>query len=309
MNDATPCAGITTVSKLRGMIRPALMIGAVLAAGVWAYADVIDSLMSDWRHDANYSGGRLVPLILVYLLWRRRAVLAAEKVRPSAWGVGLLLLAQAGRAAGLLFLFESAERYAMILTAAGCVLLIGGRRWLWRTRWLLAFSLLMIPLPGRVHNAVSGPLQSQATAGAVFLLEVAGVSVVREGHTILMNNHVPLAVAEACSGLRMLTAFVLVAATLAMLIDRPRWQKAVIVLSGVPVAIAANLVRLVVTAELYLHLDSAVAERFFHDFAGLTMMPLAIAMLTGELALLNILVVRQAAESTRTAAVVDADRA
>jgi exosortase len=286
---STPAAhaGILTREGLSAAVRPALWVGLVMAAGLWAYAGVIASLMSDWRHDPNYSSGQLVPLILLYLLWRRRDVLIAEKARPSAWGAGVLLLAQVVRAVGLLLLFESAERYAMILTAAGCVLLIGGRRWLWRLRWLGALSLLMIPLPGRVHNAVSGPLQSQATAGAVFLLEVAGVSVVREGHTILMNNRVPLAVAEACSGLRMLTAFVLVAATLAFLIDRPGWQKAVVVLSGVPVAIAANLLRLFVTAELYLHLDSAVAERFFHDFAGLTMMPLAIAMLLGELAVLN----------------------
>jgi exosortase len=292
-----------TAERLRAAVRPALLVGAVLAVGLWAYAGVIDSLMSDWRGDPNYSCGQLVPLILVWLLWRRRAALAAEKARPSAWGVPVLLVAQAGRALGLGLLFESAERYAMLLTAVGCVLLIGGRRWLWRLRWLLAMSLLMIPLPGRVHNAVSGPLQSQATAGAVFLLEVAGVSVVREGHTILMNNRVPLAVAEACSGLRMLTAFIVVAATLALLIDRPRWQKAVVVLSSVPVAIVANLVRLFVTAMLYLHLDSASAERFFHDFAGLTMMPLAIAMLLGELALLNAMVTT--GNPGRTAAAID----
>ncbi|NLF33155.1 MAG: exosortase/archaeosortase family protein [Planctomycetes bacterium] len=308
MSDAAACVGGAAGRRLSALAGPALLVGAVLAAGLWAYADVIDALMSDWRHDPNYSCGQLVPLILIYLLWRRRDVLAAEKARPSVWGAVLLLFAQVVRGAGLALLFESAQRYAMILTAAGCVLLIGGRRWLWHLRWLGALSLLMVPLPGRVHNAVSGPLQSQATAGAVFLLEVAGVSVVREGHTILMNNRVPLAVAEACSGLRMLTAFVLVAATLAMLIDRPGWQKAVVVLSSVPVAILSNLVRLFVTAELYLHVDSAVAERFFHDFAGLTMMPLAIAMLLGELALLNTLVTADAGPA-KSAAVVDADPA
>jgi exosortase/archaeosortase family protein len=85
----------------------------------------------------------------------------------------------------------------------------------------------------------------------------------------------------------MLTAFIVVSATLAYIIRRPKWQKAVILLSSIPVAIACNLLRLCLTAELFLVASSETAERFFHDFAGLTMMPVAVLILIGELMLLK----------------------
>jgi len=156
------------------------------------------------------------------------------------------------------------------------------------------FLFLCVPLPGRIHNVISGPLQNYATIGAVFVLELFGVTVVREGNVITLNHDTPLAVAEACSGLRMLTAFVVVAATFAFLIKRPRWQKGALMVSSIPVAIVCNLARLVVTAILYLQTDNETAERFFHDGAGLMMMPLAVIALAGELWLLQRLTVEEA---------------
>jgi exosortase len=204
-------------------------------------------------------------------------------VAPCWWGVGLIILGQAARAFGLMFFYESAERYSLVLTVAGIVLLVVGRQLFWQLRWILLFLFLMVPLPGRIHNLISGPLQNLATAGAVCTLELFGVTVVREGNVMVLNDNVPVAVAEACSGLRMLTAFVVVAATLAYVVNRPRWQKATLVLSSVPIAILCNLARLVATAVLYMVASSEIAESFFHDFAGLTMMPLAVLVLVGEL--------------------------
>ena len=108
---------------------------------------------------------------------------------------------------------------------------------------------------------------------------------------MMLDENIPLGVAEACSGLRMLTAFIVVAGAMAFLVNRPIWQKATLVLSSIPIAIGCNLARLCVTAMLYLVADSETAERFFHDFAGLTMMPIAVFMLFGELWLMNKLVV------------------
>jgi exosortase len=258
------------------------------AALLWSYWPVLSSLWRDWQTDPNYSVGQLVPLVVLYLLWHDRAALQACRLHP-AWiaGGALCGLALAARLFGLLFMYESAERYALVVTVAALALLAGGWLVLRRAGWMLAILLLMVPLPGRINNAISGPLQDLATAGAVFTLEVCGVDVEQEGRVMLLNGHVPIAVAEACNGLRMLTAFVLVAATLAFVINRPRWQKMVLVLSSVPVALACNILRLVITAVLFLATSSETAERFFHDFAGLTMMPAAVALLAGELWLLG----------------------
>jgi len=267
------------------------VVATLAAVLLWAYWPVLVRLFKDWQSDDDYSVGQLVPLVAIYLIWRDRAELRDLGVSPCWWGLGLIFLAMMAHAYGLLFLYESAERYAFVLAVAGVVLLVAGWRTFRSVFWILLFLFLMVPFPGRIHNMISGPMQNMATTGSVFLLEVFGVTVSQEGNVILLNGSVPLAVAEACSGLRMLTAFIVVAAAMAFMVNRPRWQKTALVATSIPVAIACNLARLCVTAMLYLVADSETAERFFHDFAGLTMMPIAVFILFGELWLMNKLVV------------------
>ena len=109
-----------------------------------------------------------------------------------------------------------------------------------------------------------------------------------------------VAVAEACSGLRMLTAFVMVACVAAFVVCRPAWQNAVPALSSVPAAIFCNLIRLVVTALLFLLVNGKVAEAFFHDFAGLTMMPMAILILLAEMWIMSRLVIEDSNAAAKT---------
>ena len=273
---------------------------ALLVVLLWSYWPTLVGLYADWQDDDNYSVGQLVPLAAVYLLWHDRNRLRGCMWTPCWWGAVVLVFAQAARAYGLLFLYRSAERYSLVLTVAGLVLLLAGRQVFRQVRWLLVFLFLMVPLPGRIHDEISGPLQTLATAGAVFLLEMVGAPVARDGHVIVLHQAAPLAVAEACSGLRMLTAFVVVGSVLAYLVNRPFWQKVVLTMSTIPVAIACNLIRLVITAVLFLKTDSATAERFFHDFAGWTMMPLAFAFLAAELWVLARLVVADSDPSLST---------
>ena len=270
---------------------PLATVGFTLAALLWGYWPTIAQLVKDWQQDLNYSVGQLVPLAAIWLLWHERNKLRKCIIKPCWWGIVLIVGGLAAHVYGLLYFYESAQRYSIVLTIAGMVLLLCGWQVFWKVRWILVFLLLMVPLPGRIHNMISGPLQSQATSGAVFVLELLGLSVVREGNIIRLNDTVELAVAEACSGLRMLTAFVVVAATLAYLINRPWWQKVALLISSIPIAIVCNLARLVVTAELYIVASSQTAERFFHDFAGLTMMPLAVFMLAGLLLIMDKLVI------------------
>ncbi len=268
--------------------RGLIVVGvALLAALVWSYWSTWTGLAASWQEDANYSVGQLVPFAALYLLWNDRALLRECRIEPCWWGLGVLVVAQLVRAFGVLMLYRSAERYSLLLTIVGVVLLVGGTRITRRVGWVLAFLILMIPLPGRVHDGISGPLQSLASSGAVFLLELLGVPAVQEGHVIVLRGTTPLAVAEACSGLRMLTAFVVVGSVLAYIAQRPLTQKALLVISTVPVAIVCNLIRLLITACLFLTTDSATAERFFHDFAGWTMMPLAIVLMMLELSVLK----------------------
>jgi exosortase len=258
---------------------------------VWNYWPTISDLVREWRRNPDYSAGELVPFAAMYLAWIERKKFQKCDIQPAWWGIALILFAQAIRFYGLATLTESAERYSLILTFAGLILLLAGRQIFHQARWLMLFLLLMVPFPGSVHNTISFPLQNLASSGAVYILELFGVSVVQEGNVILLDNRIPIAIVEACSGLRLLTAFIIVSATLACLLRRPAWQKSVLLFSSIPIAIFCNLLRLSATAGLYLKVNDQIAEKFFHDFAGLTMMPVAIMLLLGEAYLMNKLVV------------------
>lgn len=251
-------------------------------------------LMSDWKGSDDYSAGQLVPLVALLFLWIERKKLKKCELKPF-WlgGITLLVFAQAARAFGLLFMYESAERYSLVLTIAGLVLTVAGWRVFCCVKWILLFLFLMVPFPGRVHNMISSPLRNLASTGSVFVLE-AFIKVGRQGNVLTLNEDTTVGVAEACSGLRMLTAFIIVAAFIAYMVKRPRWQKTVMLLSSVPVAIVCNIIRIVVTAVLMLLVNAEIAEKFFHDFAGLVMMPVAVMLMFGELWLMDQLIVPEA---------------
>jgi exosortase len=260
----------------------------LLAVTVWSYWPIITELYDDWQGNDDYSAGQLVPLVALFLVWRERKNLKKCLLKPC-WsdGLALLILAQAGRTYGLLFMYESAERYSLVLTIAGLVLMVAGRQVFRRVLWILLILLLMVPLPGRVHNMISGPLQNMATTGAVFLMEAFGLRVSQQGNVMMLNQDTPLGVAEACSGLRMLTAFIIVAAFIAYMVKRSRLQKVVLLVSSIPVAVICNIVRIFVTVVLMLQVSTDVADKFFHDFAGLVMMPAAVLLMFGELWLMD----------------------
>ena len=262
----------------------------LLAVTAWSYWPIMVSLYKDWQGDDDYSAGQLVPLVALVFLWVERKRLRECQLKPF-WlgGIALLALAQAGRTFGLLFMYESAERYSLVLTLAGLVLMVAGWRVFRCVSWILLFLFLMVPFPGRVHNIISGPLRAMASAGSVFVLE-AFMKVGRQGNVLTLNGDTTVGVAEACSGLRMLTAFIIVAAFIAYMVKRSRLQKAVLLASSVPVAIICNIIRIVVTAVLMLLVSAEVAETFFHDFAGLVMMPAAVLLMFGELWLMDKLV-------------------
>ncbi len=267
----------------RGRRSYGLYAGIVLGVSIlWSYWPTLAELWRAWWGDPNYSAGLLLPLITAYVLWWWRGELARMAGGPCWWGLAVLGVSQVLRLFGVYWIYASIERYSLIVAVAGLVLLLAGPAVLWRLRWLMVVGLLAMPLPGRVEEMVSLPLQGMATAGARFVLELAGVLVVQEGHVLHLAGQTSIAVAEACSGLRMLTAFLLVAGVMAMVVQRPGWQRVSLLVSGVAVAVVMNMVRLAATGGFALATHSSPSGRF-HDLAGLAMMPVAVGMLALEL--------------------------
>jgi exosortase len=255
----------------------------VLAAFLWSYWPTFVELYGVWRRNDEYSAGLLVPFLMAYALWVRRRDFDHVVVRPAVLaGIIIFLMAQAVRGLGLYLLFGSAERLSILLSVMAIALLLLGWAVLRKLAPALLFLCLMLPWPNRVQAALAVPLQRWATTSAVFCLESAGYEVARDGNIIKIGD-TSVAVAEACNGLRMITAFFVISGLVALLARRAWWEKLFVLLSSLPIALLCNTLRLTVTAVAFTFLKGESVEKVFHDFGGYAMMPLALALVVGEL--------------------------
>jgi len=287
----TPLSGLLGRLSLRVRLAPRHMAwglgaAAVLVAFLWCYWPTFVDLRVVWRRSDEYSAGLLVPFLAIYILWSRRQDLAKIRVRPAVLaGVTVFLLAQAFRGLGLFFMYRSAERLSIILSGFALVLLLGGWKFLAKLTPILLFLCLMLPWPNRVQSAITLPLQRWATTSAVFSLELAGYDVLQDGNIIKIGD-TSVAVAEACNGLRMITAFFVISGLVVLLARRTWWEKLLVLSSSLPIALLCNTLRLTITAIFFTKFEGEAVEKLFHDFGGYAMMPLALGMVVGELWLL-----------------------
>jgi exosortase len=125
------------------------------------------------------------------------------------------------------------------------------------------------------------PMRKLAAQVAAVLLDmVKGLDTQVSGVVIdvVYNGHrldPPLNVAEACSGMRLLMAFLALGVAMAYLHYRPVWQRLVLLASTIPIAILCNIVRVTVTGFIYILLPTKYAQGIYHDALGLAMLPLA----------------------------------
>ena len=122
----------------------------------------------------------------------------------------------------------------------------------------------------------------------MFCLQTLGYDVIREGH-VLHIGQTNVAVAEACNGLRMITAFFVISALVVLVIERPFWEKCLIMLSSLPIALVCNMIRLTLTSISFTLISGETWEQVFHDFGGYAMMPTALGLIVLELWIFKIL--------------------
>ncbi len=263
--------------------------GIIAACLLWSFWPTIVDLSAFWATNEDYSVGALVPFVAAFLGWRVVSQGKIRALRPSLGPIAIVFAAQLLRVVALYLGSAFGERVALWITISAMLPLLLGWRLTRALGGVLAFLLLMIPFPMRLHDLVSPKLQALSTLLGQLGLELLGYFVVREGNVLKVDDSSAVLVAEACSGLRMLTAFIFTGAVFACLVDRPRWQRIVLLASTIPIAVVANGIRVLATAIVVHHSGSVAFERNFHDFAGLAMMPVAVLFLFGLLWLMALL--------------------
>lgn len=272
----TPGLGGTTVGQITQRYWPSVLLVGIL---ITLFAGVLTSLIADWYQLPDYSHGFFVPLLSIYLIWRKRNRLARLPRQPSFYGLFIVLCSL-----GLLFLGSlGAELYlartAFVGTIAGLVVYFLGWAMLREIAFPIGLLLLMIPLPALIYNEIVFPLQFWASRFATFVLETINLfPVVREGN-ILVIPHARLEVVEACSGIRSLMSLIALALGYVYLAEPNRYVRSALVVAMVPLAVVSNGLRVVGTALLNYYFGPKVADGFLHSFSGWMIFVVATALL------------------------------
>lgn len=234
------------------------------------YYRVLAKLVLDWWQIPDFSHGFLVPVFSLFLVWTKRDVLRRTKLAPSWAGVVVVALGLAF----LLFGIYGAElflsRISLLILLSGFVLAFGGSQLLKELRFPLLVLLLAIPIPAIIFNQITTPLQTLASKLASSLLPLFSVPVLREGNIITLPS-MSLEVAEACSGIRSLMSLFTLSVFYGYFMEQSTWKRIVLALASIPIAIAANALRIFGTGLCVQYWNPDKAVGFFHEFSGWVM--------------------------------------
>jgi exosortase len=169
----------------------------------------------------------------------------------------------------------------MIIVIAGAILLTLGPRMFRLLAVPVFFLVLMLPLPLPIYERIALPLQRLAAAATATVLRGFGIPALRDGNVVELTGR-SLEVVDACSGMRSLSGFIALGVAFAYLSHRPLWERVVLVVSTIPIAICVNILRVTLTALLSHWGFNSLAEGTPHAGTALVLFALSALILWGE---------------------------
>ena len=297
----------------RGLIRatifgPANSWKMLLLAGAFLLLnhEYLRKLVRVWYVEPDWSHGFIIPLFCLYFLASNYQKLLKVRVKPAYSGLLLVLLGLALQTVAFWLRNNYGVYLGMIGLLFGMVLWLGGWQVI-KVVWVpILFLIFAVNVPEMIYRNVAYAFQQFAAQASVLVLQLLGVQADMAGElgqaeTVITmwdasGSMRQLNVEEACSGMRLLMAFGALATAISYLSDRPTWERIVLIVSAVPVAILCNLLRVVITGVLYYLGYPEYAQGLFHTFTGLLMLIPAGLMYLGLAKLMNVLVVEDYSE-------------
>jgi len=252
-------------------------------AGLLAlYVPVFYGLAAGFWQEDEGAHGPIILAVIVWLIWQRRSILFAAPARsaPVAGFAALifgLLCYVLGRSQDIA-LFEIG---GLIPILVGVVLAMRGWPAL-RALWFpILFVIFMIPLPGTFVDALTGPLKQSVSEFAESALFAAGYPIGRSGVVLTIGQY-QLLVADACSGLNSMFSLSALGLLFMYLTARASLLHNLIMLASIlPIAFAANLVRVLLLMLITYHFGDAAGQGFLHGATGIVLLMTALSILLG----------------------------
>jgi exosortase len=289
-------ASVLSVSPRAAWIA-AVAWAALFVATFWdffrAQVGMATSQVQDWGHTL------LIPLIAWYFAYVNRARLTVQPFLPSFAALALVIAGVVVYSAAAFgppaLQHHNIRGLGTGIALLGCLLTVFGTRsfrylWFPWAYWLVFGQYIS----DRFLSKVTERLQDWSAVGAHLLLNVLGLDTDRVGNVLTVHfsdgtSH-PLNVAEACSGMRTLMAFLAIGVAMAAL-GLPRWwQRAMLVAAGIPISLFVNVLR-VASLGLLSVVDPNFSTGEFHSMVGLVWLVPAFLMFLGAMWVIRNLVV------------------
>lgn len=240
--------------------------------------------------NGDYSHGFLVPIFSLTVLWLRKQDLlnTPKKAAPVflIFITGALLLHYVG--------LKTQQTRLSLFAMIGLLWSIPGYLYGWRLAWKLLFpcAFLIFGIPLELFENMTLPLRFINTEAAVSALQGLGIEVRQVGTAIYgppfdASAELKLDVADACSGIRSITAMTALAAGYGYLVMKTLWSKWLIFLSSIPLAMAGNMFRIIAIGIIAEAFGTDVAAGVIHDYSGFLVFGMAIALMVALSTLLN----------------------
>lgn len=268
MNTLTPRA------TLLDAMAPLKIWWPVVAGLLALYVPTYWMLAHGLWNSEEQAHGPIVLVVALFLIWQRRAIFTnSDGYQPkhvevaTGWVlliVGLLAYAL-GRSLEILLL-EVGSQIPVILGALLITQGVRAARALW---FALFFLVFMIPLPGFIVDAATGPLKQYISVIAEHVLYAAGYPIARSGVMLTVGPY-QLLVADACSGLHSMFSLSAMGLLYLYLMQRTSITRNLIIMAAIlPIAFVANVVRVMVLVLVTYHLGDEAGQGFLHGFAGI----------------------------------------
>ena len=255
------------------------------ALGVLATFDAWRDIFTLAWKETEYSHIFLVPVVALWMVFARRLRIRHCKPIATLLGVPVAAGGWAVYAFGYYNGYQTLWHAGAVLVVIGCLLSVLGKHALFRFFPALAVLVFLIPVPPHYRLEIAAPLQTWTAEVSQAVLALFGVPVERAGNNLWVNG-VPVTIAEACNGLRMVFALFLVSYAFSFGLPLRNSVRMLVLLASPVSAILCNVVRIVPNALVYGYWSND-AGYWFHEYAGWLMLPVSFMILLGVIRLLR----------------------
>lgn len=262
----------------RGAWLPRTLAVLVLFELALIYAPTIVWLFDRWTMGVwNNAHGMLIPPAVAWFAWQELRPLRSAPRESSAWGFLFLVPALALHVLDTGMHTQILSAASIVLALPGLSLLFLGRRRTAAIAFPLAFLLFMLPIPLAVTERLHLMLRQIATVATATIVPLLGVTVYSEGTSLHLAQGV-LFVGDACSGFSTLYAAVAVAVLTAFSSNDWR-RRATALAAAVPLAVASNVIRIILLVFIVRTLGTAALETWMHPASGVLTFALSLPVI------------------------------